>query len=361
MPGITLYTGLAATHGYDSNLDLVSTNPKGASFNGVEGGAAVVERRGANETTVALRGSSATYTLDYRPERWDAGLLIDHHMALQNGLTMTVGGFYYRDEIDTDRSQRLAGYMLLERSRDTSDAFLRIRSLNRDYLNAVGAALPAGSLFDVNSSFSNVRTEAVVGTLLRKDQRIAPFFQVGVAAIDFTKQIDTAVLNRNSREVFGIAGLRFTLSPTLHADIGGRVNGRDIDDTRVSHHSSAFFDGKLVWSPSDKFFVELNIDRTNEDPLAATALFSEETAARLFVTTKPTDRINATISGGFVRQDQIGASLHYDERYLEGKIGYKVALNAEIFLFGKAAEVTDSATRETSEVRRIGIGFKLRN
>lgn len=360
-PGIALYTGAALFEGYDSNLDLSTTNRKGSGFTGIEGGAGAIIKRDGSETTMVVRGTEQRYNLGYRPDRWDAGTYLDHHVALENGMKLTVGGFYYRDEIETDRSQRYAAYLSLDREGDTQDTFVRVRSLHRNYLNGVGTTLPEGTITDVDTSFSNTRTELVAGALLMKDQRLAPFVQVGLASIDFTNQINTDVLNRDSREAFVISGVRLRFNTSLYADLGGRLNTRSISDSNIRNHSSAFFDGKLVWEPNKYDSIELSVDRTNQDPLTTGALFSEETAVRFALKFKPVPRIHTSLETGFIRQDQIGVGFHFDERYVEGKVGYAFAPRAEIFVFGKAADYTNSQTREHADDFRLGAGIKIRN
>lgn len=360
-PGIAIYTGAAIFEGYDSNLDLVSSNRKGSAFTGVEAGAGAVIKRDNSETTMVVRGSDSRYNLDYRPNRWDAGTYLDHHVALENGMKLTMGGFYYRDEVETDRSQRFAGYLSLDRETDTRDTFVRLRSLHRDYLNNVGSLLPQGTITDVDSSFSNTRTELVAGALLMKDQRLAPFVQVGLATVDFTKQVNTDVLNRDSREAFVITGVRVRFASSLYADIGARLNSRSLSDPNVRYHGSAFLDAKVVWEPTKYNSIELSIDRTNQDPLTDGALFSEETAARFAMRFKPDPRTNALLETGFVRQDQIGVGYHLDERYIEAKVGYAIMPRSEVFVFGKAADYTNSLTHDRAEDFRIGAGIKIRN
>ena len=361
IPGTTLYTGAAAFGGYESNLDMLSTAHKGAAFGGTELGLGAIVTKPEGETTVAIRGAYLIYDQDFRPERWDGGAYLDHHAKIGDGVTLTLGGFYFRDEVDFDRNQRFAGYATLEKDTDNSASFVRWRSLYRNYLNAVGAILPAGRLTEVNSSFSNIKTELAFGTMLMKDQRIAPYIQVGAALVDFTDQIDTAVLNRNSRDAFAIGGVRVKLMPDLFADLGVRYNNRQIDDPTIKHHDSAFFDGKLVWEASKSLNVEFNVDRTNQDPLTASALFSEDTSARVTLAALLDDKTRLSLEGGIVRRDQIGANLHFDEQYVESRLTHTVMPNAAVFVFGKYAHDTDSLTKATAENAQIGIGFKIKN
>ncbi len=178
----------------------------------------------------------------------------------------------------------------------------------RDYRDPVGIVRPDrdGEVLEIDKSFSNSRHEASAGVLVHKDRMFAPYVQAGGGIVDFKNQLDESVLDRDGRDVFATAGVRVRFSPQLHIDLGGRINHRELDDKLVREHTAGFFDGKLVWTPGPRTYVEFNVERTFEEPESAGALFTEQTAAQLYVNLKVSDSIDATISGGYVYKDQIG-------------------------------------------------------
>lgn len=358
-PGVRLYTGATLSGGHDSNLDHVTKNPPASNYGRVELGAAAVVT-GDNSQTVALaRGSYANYSQDFRPDRWDGVVLVDHYIKVTNAWKLHFGGFYERNDIDVDRPTYAGGYAQIANKEETRDSFFRFRSMHTGYGNAIGSVFPSGFLSDVDRSFSNIRSEASLGTLLMKNRTVAPYFEVGAAQIDFTQQINQNVLDRDAREVYGIAGLRFTITPQLRVDLGVRGISREIEDKNFSHRSTAFFDGKLVWTPHDRLFVEFNVDRTNTDPLSANALYTERTAGDVHVTARLTEKVKMELEAGIARHDQIGIKQHYDEQYVSGRLGYQLTPRMELFSLMKTETIKDSVTEDSSHRFRIGGGVKL--
>jgi hypothetical protein len=328
----------------------------------LEAGAALVVSREHSQTTAIARGGIAQYGFDFRPTRWDAGFVLDHYVRLADAWKLHVGGFYELNEVDIDRPSYAGGYVQFSRNAAETDSFFRVRSMETGYGNAVGTVLQSGFLSEVDRSFTNVKTEASTGLLVGKNRTLAPFFEVGAANIEFTHQTSSAVLDRNAHEAYGIVGVRWTISPQLRIDLGVRGNERELNGSITSSggsYSSGYFDGKIVWAPNDRFFVELNLDRKNADPLSANALFTERTAAEFHATSKLTERISAEMSGGLVKHDQIGLTQHFDERFLHGRVSYKLSDRAVLFSIVKSEAVKDSVTDLTSHRLRVGAGVKV--
>jgi Putative beta-barrel porin 2 len=365
VPRMKFYSGAAVLGGYDSNLDLSKSKGAGTSFGMVDVGVASVVTRENSETTAIARGSFAhhraveNHDMELRSDRWDGGFLVDHYMKLSERWKAHVGAFIERNEIELDRPTTAGIYSQLATNGKTEDAFIRLRSLQTQFGNPVETVVNGGFLSEINSSFNNTKTEAAVGMLVLKDRALAPFFEVSAARIDFPNQINTAVLNKNATEFYGIAGVRITLNPKLHIDLGGRVNNRELDDTRVSHHTGAFFDGKVVWAPTDMIDVEINVERKNAEAISGGALFTERTSADLQITAKLNEKVKARVEVGVVRSEQIGLNKHFDERYVEGRIGYQVNKRIELFTTAKAEAIKDSETADVSERVRVGAGVKV--
>lgn len=247
----------------------------------------------------------------------------------------------------------------MNRDLPTHDLFLRIRTMNRDYLDRIGTTRTNGDLIEIDRTFSNTRTETSAGVLLAKDRFLAPYIQTGVAAIDFTKQANEQTLDRDGNEVWGVAGFRLTFAPQLYADVGGRVIHRDLDDRRVGEHTTGFFDGRIVWNPGDWLYAEINVDRTLEDPEATGALLTERTATQLYLKAWMSGRLYAVVTSGYVRNEQIGVDRRFNDLYLDTRIGYAVSPKLEVFGIAGAARSKDSADVETADRFRVGLGVKF--
>jgi hypothetical protein len=353
------YSGAAVLGGHDSNIDMTKTNGAGSGFGMVDVGVASVVTRESSETTAIARGSFQRQNLELRPERWDGGFLVDHYMKMSGGWKAHLGGFIERNEIENNRPMYAGAYMQFAKNAKTEDAFVRVRSLQTLYGRTEGEVVNAGFMSDVDASFNHTKTEAAVGMLVLKDRALAPFFEVSAARVEFTNQVNTALLNRNAYEVYGIAGVRLTINPKLRIDVGGRVNSRELEDTRVSHHTSAYFDGKIVWAPSEMVDIEFNIERKNTEASTAGALFTERTQADLQVTAKLNDKLKVRGEVGIAKLDQIGLNKSFEERYVEGRIGYQVSKRAELFAMAKAETVKDSETADVIDRVRVGAGVKV--
>lgn len=358
-PGVRAYAGAAVVGGYDSNPDGSSGARDKAGFGLVELGTALVFDGQSSQTTALARGSFARYDMDFRPDRGDATVLLDHYVTLPEGWSFNFGAFHQLDHFEIDRPSHSGGYALFSRRTEAFETFVRLRSLHTGYGNAVGTVLPQGFLSEVDSSFSNIRSEAATGVLLFKNRFIAPFAEIGAAHVDFTRQVDPNVLDRDARDLYGIAGIRVTFSPQLRFDLGARTNHREFERAAISDHSSTFLDGKVVWTPHDRFYAEVNIDRTFTDPMAAGSLLTERTAAELHLNAKLTDRLYAEIDAGVVRNDQVGIDRRFDERYAQGKIGYHIDKRTEVFSFVKGETVKEKPSGDESDRMVFGAGVKI--
>jgi hypothetical protein len=361
-PSMRIFTGAALLQGYNSNPDLVSSAQRGAWFYGTDVGAALVARGAQSETVILARGAYYRYDLDDRPDRYDSLGLIDHHARLSEHWRLTLGGFLYRDSIDLDRSDRSAAYVQVARTVESHDLFVRMRTLNRTYLNGIGSTASDGGVFEVDETFSNTRTETAAGIFLAKAQMVSPFFQSGVAHVDFTKQANEAVLDRDARDIWGIAGVRVTLSQQVRLDVGVRSNHRRLDQQSLARFDATGFDGKLVITPGPVTYIEVNVDRTFEEPFAADALFTDRSAIRAYASQGFTEQLKGSVSAGLVKHDQIGANFAYREHYVDGRLGYMVSPRTEVFMQGKTQRVRQEGGASDGDVatnNSVGVGVRV--
>lgn len=357
-PGVRGFAGAAVLGGYDSNLDLIRPSD-GGGYVEVELGAGLLVDSAMGQTIALTRGTFAHHDITYRSERTSGGALIDHHKRLGDNWGLTLGTFAFADRLDIDRNDRVAAYAQLDQNLPTQDLFIRFRALDREYLNAPGTTLPNGNVLDVNRTFSNTRTETAAGILILKDQRLAPFVQVGVANVDFASPTAAATIDRDATEVWGIAGVRISLTKDLRADVGARSNHRSFADSRNASYSGTGFDGKLVWTPSDAVYAEFNVDRTFEDPLVAGALLTDRTSYQAYLRARLTQRLMLIGSAGWLRQEQVRLGRHIEDAYAEGRLEYSVSPMVRLIGFTGIASTWDSIDRIDVDKARIGAGFVI--
>ncbi len=64
-------------------------------------------------------------------------------------------------------------------------------------------------------------------------------------------------------------------------------------------------------------------------------------------------------NSGVVRHNQIGANMHFDERYIEGRIGKMIGSRAEFYATAAGQSVKDSETGDKPTHGRVGVGLKV--
>ncbi len=337
IPGVIIADGTrflaegAIGSGYDSNIDHRVTEVDGGVYGLVDLGLAVITGAEDAQTTAVLRGGYGYHDIDYRPDRWDAGVLIDHYGRLSGDASLNFGAFFLHDDIDVDANERAAGYYQLSHNGTTSDAFWRGRILDSHYLIDANTPPAGNRFFSRDETFDHVRVEQSVGGLILKDQRLAPYFEIGYANLDYTHEINPAAFSRDADEVWAIGGVRVTLSPQLHVDLGARYNERRFDDPIIDRFDSVFFDGKIVWTPSETLYVEFNADRSFLEPVVDTALMTESTTFSLLTVAWLDELTKLKVEVGHITEDQIGAPDEFQHLYTEARLTRLIAERTEIF------------------------------
>ena len=376
-----LYTGLAVGGGQEGNIDQRFINQSDGAYGFVDAGGAIISGPASSQTTAIVRGSLQYHDIDFRPERWDAGILIDHLETLAPGLVLNTGGFFLHDDIDISKADTSSGYYELKNTQTDYEAFLRGRALRVHYLTAVGA-VDTGAIFAADESESYNRFEQSAGILLMPQSRIAPFVEGGFAYNDYFHKLQQAaqappfpdpddptvllfpdppdaVINRQSSDGWAVAGLRIQITNTLRLDLGGRVNQRWLETSAHDDHTSGFIDAKLVWQPSEQLFVEFNIDRTLIEPYSADAYVTDLTSYTVYVSAQVDPRTRLTFDSGVLDADQIGSLDRFKEYYAGGKLAYALDQRTELFTEVYATHIINTATDEDGDRLRVAAGMKI--
>ncbi|MEQ1652205.1 MAG: outer membrane beta-barrel protein [Hyphomicrobium sp.] len=367
IPGVAIADGLHAVAegvvatGYDSNIDHRVSNRDGGMFALTDVGLALIAGPESAQTTAVVRGGYGYYDIDYRPDRWDVGVLVDHYRIIAPDTSLNFGGFFLHDDIDSDANERAAGYYQFAYNSSVMEAFVRGRALDSHYLIAAGAPIDANRFFARDETFDHLRLEQSTGVLFLKDQRIAPFFEIGYANLDYNTEINPAVFSRDADEVWTIGGVRVTLAPRLHVDLGARYNQRWLDAPNIRSFDSVYFDGKLVWIPSDDLYVEFNIDRTFLEPIVDTALFTESTAISFLANARLDSRTMLKLEVGHITEDQVGAPDTFKHLYGEVRLTHEIADRTEIFASALGYHTTNTFTDLEADRVSAMVGVRVRN
>ena len=367
IPGVAIADGVhvvaeaAIATGYDSNIDHLVSNREAGIFGLTDFGFALIAGQDTAQTTVVARGGYQYHDIDYRPDRWDAGVLVDHYRLIASDTSLNFGGFFLHDDIDSDANERTAGYTQLAYNTSVAEVFWRGRALDSHYLIAAGAPPEVNRFFARDETFDHLRLESSAGALLLKDHRIAPFFEVGYANLDYTQEIDPAIFSRDGDEVWAIGGVRVALADRLHIDLGARYNQRWLDDPTIRSFDTVFFDGKLVWTPSDTLYVELNVDRSFLEPIVDTALLTESTAFSFLANARIDRWTTLKLEFGHIVEDQIGAPDKFKHIYGEARLTHEIADRTELFASILGYHTTNEASDLEADRVSSMIGIRIRN
>ncbi len=352
--------GLVAA-GYDSNIDYRVEERDGGVYAKTDLGMALIAKSENAETTAVVRGGYGRHGIDLRPDRYDIGVLLDHYRIVAPNTSLNFGGFFLHDDIDVDANQRAAGYSQFSYNAATMEAFVRSRALHSHYLVEAGAGPIANRFFARDETFDHLRLEQSAGALFLKDQRLAPFFETGYANLDYTREIDPAVFTRDGDEIWAVGGVRVTLDKTLYVDLGARYNQRWLDGGALSSHDSVFFDGKIVYVPSDDLYVEFNIDRSFLEPVVEEAFLTESTTYALLVNTRLDERTRLKFEVGRITEEQIGAPDFFRHIYGEAQLSHDIGNRTELFTSVLGYHTTNDASEDEVDRFEFMAGVRIRN
>ena len=367
VPGVVIAEGVnfvaegLVAAGYDNNIDFRVEERDGGVYAKTDLGMALIAKSENAETTAVVRGGYGRHGIDLRPDRYDIGALIDHYRIVAPNTSLNFGGFFLHDDIDVDANQRAAGYTQLSYNRSDMEAFVRSRALHSHYLIEAGAGPISNRFFARDEAFDHLRLEQSAGILFLKDQRLSPFFETGYANLDYTRELDPARFTRDGDEIWAIGGVRVTLDKTLYVDLGARYNQRWLDDMALSSHDGVFFDGRIVYIPSDDLYVEFNIDRTFLEPIVEEAFFTESTTYALLVNTRLDGRARLKLEVGHITEEQIGAPDYFRHVYGEAQLSHDIGNRTELFTSLIGYHTTNDASEDEVDRFEFMAGVRIRN
>lgn len=362
-PGILFSPTITMEAGFNSNPDEFFSGAEGSPY-GLTNSTSVFGFLGdQGATTLTLRTTFLQYSGDIIDNRrWDAGAALDNAYTVAPGTLATFGIYYLRDELSLVPSDNSGAYGQLAFREDGFETFVRLKTDQIDYLGSVAnASLNATQLMLVQpSQFNFHRIEGASGFIFGPQARIGFYGELGGANLDYYDQGTENILDRDATEIWGIAGMRFNLHPTLTFDAGWRLNVRQVEDKSVGDQTTSFFDGSLTWTPIQTFSLTAEIDRTFAEPSSTFAIM--------------TDKIHYGMSASYQLRPgvQLGAALRHDQKeqigdafdYHETEVSLSLAYqwSEKILLYGLALHevVEEQTTGQSSEKTQIGAGTRMK-
>ena len=270
----------------------------------------------------------------FRDDRWEAGIAVNGIYSIAPGLALSAGGLLNQDEIDFI-SERIGGaYVEGTYQNKTITSFIRARYLDVAYLNdpQLPTGLPVSLIpFFRGSAFDARRNEVSAGILYGNNKWLAPYAEFAAADVNYHRQPNEAVIDRDSEDYYGKGGLRITPSPFLQADIGWRWNWRELEDPGIRAYNSDYFDASLTWRPSPYFSLTGAIDRTIGEPSASFSRLADIKAYSLGLTYLPVERWSYKILAKRENIDEIGDVPLIRRRRLTSEVSYTISPFAQFY------------------------------
>ncbi len=363
-PGVVFQPTLTMESGYNSNPDEFFLDPQGSPYGLTNATGVFGFLKDTGATTLTLRGTLLQYDGDIEnSSRWDAGAAIDNAYAIAPGIIATFGGYYLRDEISFVASDNEGVYGQLAYKDPDFESFARIKADQIGYFGN-DSGLPGPDPLDIllarASQFNVQRIEGTSGFIARPKERIGFYGELGGANLDYYTQNAETVVDRDATEFWAISGFRLNLHPSLVVDAGWRVNVRQTDDRRVGQDSSHFFDGRLVWTPHERFQFLAEVDRSYTEPVSTLAVMGDKIhyGAALAYRASPDWEFGAVFRHD--RIEQIGDVFDYRETEISATVSYRWSEQTLIYGLVSSEYVKELATGLSSDKLHIGAGTKIK-
>ena len=247
---------------------------------------------------------------------------------IQPGATFSSGAFINYDGQSINRNQTDGANAELAFSDPLISSIFRARVLDVQYLN--GTSLIASPIF-LTPAFDYTRTEGTWTGVVARNWPVAPYLDISAARVQYTDQPAPSLVNRSADDYHLKTGVRWTLSPTVTADVGWRFNERNTEDRFVPSFNSNFFDGGFVWQPSPTFLFQANVERFIGEPSTNFAVLADVRSYSAKATYLPVPGVSVSAAGGWQVVNDIGSGVHYQAPFANAQVGW--AYNNHVTLY----------------------------
>jgi hypothetical protein len=355
---IKVHGALAVDAGYDPNPEGLVENIQGSAFERLSGALLTDFGTARDGLTILAHGSVANFNSLVDNHRYDANVLADYHKDIMKGVRLNLGGYYVKDTYGYSIQENMAGFYELVESVKTRDAFLKGHFFSKEYTRDGEAG---DSPFGHSSAFNHQTYRQQGGILLWKDQRFSPYLEGGLASIDYTRQANETVLDRDALDMHGVGGIRVRLNEKVYVDLGVRANLRNTEDRIVNRFTSVGFDGKLVWSVSEGVYLSLETTHDIVEPSSEMARLGDRYLQVIGLEIDPPESPWAfELYGSHEYTRQIGDSATFSSYFVQAGITYDLNKRAQLFADTLYENFDDVKSDDSYSRIRVNAGMKVR-
>jgi Putative beta-barrel porin 2 len=364
VPGTTLTykTYIEGEGGYDSNPDSLFDHV-GTAFERVEGSFKVKSETPTESYELTLKSRDIQFNNLDDSNRWDAKAALDGTFVAGAGQKLSAGSYYLRDFVALDKLDIVHSYAEYAVTGDEYRVKLEARSHVEHNIgeDVIGPKQPQDD-FDVSKgeAFDYARTDGRVSAIFMTKSMLQPFMIYDFGDVNYYNQVSGASIDRDARDQFGIAGVRFEFDKTFRVDVAGRINHREFDDVGITSFTRGFVDINAYWQPTDSFKATLVIERFLKEPATSFGLADDDRAVGLTADWQIDPQWRMSWAGYYDRVDAIGDEVRYNKYSTLLSLTYEPNKNYEIFVSGLGKWVTEEVSGDSYSRYKIGSGVRFK-
>ena len=354
--GMTLFSSLDQSGGYDSNPGRVATGARGDLFSRTSGELRLESDWSRHSLTALLRGSYDVYRRDRNQDRprleantrLDLEILRGTRMTFETGLSLETQrpGSPELPAPVVGRPPVTDVFGAAALSHAVNRLQFRLRGLAGRTLHADARLADGGTLRQRDRDLT--RLEASLRTGYDVKPGLTPFFELALDRRLYDRRVGADGLRRSSSGVTGRVGTTFELTRTLIGEASVGYQTRRYDDRRLGAFDGLIADAALEWSLSPITTLRLTgASSLNETTVAGA---SGARAQRIALDIRHELRRQLTVNGGVSWEYATYGGANLNERTFIGSAGL-------IYNVNRALAATAGFRHERAWPTRIGGGY----
>ncbi len=345
--------------GYDSNPDNF-VDKTGSSFGKIEGGLKAESDVDGRYYGLTLKAKDVYFeNLDLQ-NRWDFKAALDTSFDLTDSQSVKFGVQYVRDFFNLERANIYTSYADYTLQGQEFRFKLEAKNHTEENLNSEPRGTENPDVFNISKSeaFDYARTDGKISLLTFTKSFLQPFVIYDYAGLNYFNQVSGASIDRDAREQFGIAGVRFRFSEDFRIDLGARRNTRDFEDLNIDKFSSTFVDVNVFWQPTDAVKITGVVERFIEEPGTSFGLADDTRTAGVTLDWDFMPKWQFKAAGYYDRVEAIGDDFRYNKYVTNLSITYEPSEHVEYFISGLGKWVNEEVSGDSYDRYKIGAGLR---